>query len=106
MRGETQTATKLLRLLDRRQNRNPYIYLALGDDSLGQGNLTDARRFYRKALTYSDEPAEALAALGLRALAAGELDAARDWLDRAQRADADNPRVIQLVRDLGVAEAG
>lgn len=106
MRGEKQAATKLLRLLDRRQNHNPYIYLALGDDSLERGELADAQRFYKKALAYSDEPAEALAALGLWALAAGEIDSARNWLARAQRDDAENPRVIQLAADLLKTESG
>ena len=106
IRGEKQAATKLLRLLDRRQNRNPYIYLALGDESLEEGRLADAQRFYRKALGYSDEPAEALAALGSWALAAGELDSARDWLDRAERDDARNPRVLKLAMDLRATESG
>lgn len=106
MRGERQAASKMLRLLDRRKNRNPYVYLILGDESLEEGRLEDARRFYKKALGYSDEPAEALAALGLRALAAGELESARDWLARAQRDDATNPRVVQLENNLRAAESG
>ena len=101
-----QAAAKLLRLLDQRRNRNPFIYLALGDDSMEQGHFEDAGRFYRKALYYSDEPAEARAALGMRALAQGDLAAARRWLTRAQRADATEPRVEELRERLREAGSG
>lgn len=100
LRGEEEAARDLLRLLDRRRNRNPFIYLALGDDSLREGRLDDAEHFYRKALSHSDEPAEARAALGLAALASGKRELAARWLDRAQRADPRNPRVTRLAEEL------
>ncbi len=100
IRGEREAAKKLLRLLGRRKSSNPFLYLALGDDSLEEGRLDDAEHFYRRALSLADEPAEARAALGAWALAAGDRELASRWLERAQRRDPANPRVIKLARDL------
>ena len=96
LRGETDSAGELLRLLDRRSNRNPFAYLALGDSALEDGRMEEARRFYRRALHLNRNDAESKAAMGLWELAAERPDRARVWLERAERIDRESERVGQL----------
>ncbi len=101
LRGDRNAARELLRLLDRRSNRDPYIYLTLGDDSLELGNLDEAERFYRRALRLSTEARpEARAAMGQWALASGAIEEARLWLRKAEDLDATNNRVVRLAEQL------
>lgn len=83
-RGEPDTAGELLELLDRRRSRNPYVYLALGDEALREDRLDDARRFYRRAVRRGEDSAETRAAIGLWELASGRPDRARRSLRRAE----------------------
>ena len=83
LRGDDDTARQLIRLLDRRSNRNPFLLLALGDLSLEEGRLGEARSFYRRARRLQPIDAETSAALGLWAHAAGRERQARRWLARA-----------------------
>ncbi len=104
LRGELDAAGELLRLLDRKSNRNPFTYLTLGDMALREERLEDARRFYNRALQLNRKNAESKAAMGLWELASDRPDKARAWLERAERLDADSERVVRLRARL--AEAG
>lgn len=95
-RGEVDSAGELLRLLDRKSNRNPFTYLRLGDKALRDERLDDARRFYRRALQLNRRNAEAKAAMGLWELASDRPDKARSWLQQAERLDSDAERVVLL----------
>lgn len=96
LRGEKDAAGKLLELLDRRDNRNPFIYLDLGDAALRDGRLDEAKRFYRRATRLGDDLAEPRAALGLWAFRQGDVDEARRWLRRARKLDPEEPRTREL----------
>ncbi len=100
LRGEDDAAREILAILDEVRHRDPYIYLALGDDSMDQGRLEDAERFYRRALRYARRDPEVRAALGLWALAAGDEERARIWLRRARESDAESERTAELSRAL------
>lgn len=104
LRGEEDSAGELLRLLDRRSNRNPFAYLALGDVALREERLDEAKRFYRRALQLNREDAESQAAMGLWELAAERPDRARDWLERAEKIDPEAERVERLRRQLKEAD--
>ena len=105
LRGDDDSARQLIRLLDRRSNRNPFLLLALGDLSLEEGRLGEARSFYRRARRLGPMDAETSAALGLWAHAAGRERQARSWLTRAQLLDPESPRVLRLAETLdGAAE--
>ncbi len=96
LRGDHDTASELLRLLDRKDNRNPFIYLSLGDHALSEGRLEDTGRFYRRALQLNRDNADSRAAMGLWELASDNPDKARVWLERAERLDSDAERVRRL----------
>ncbi|MEE8278231.1 MAG: tetratricopeptide repeat protein [Thermoanaerobaculia bacterium] len=100
LRGETDAAQQILRLLDRRDNHNPFIYLDLGDSSAKAGRLNEARRFYRRALRLGGDLAEPRAAQGLWALQRGDEARARKWLRRARAIDPDDARTLELARRL------
>ena len=104
LRGEGQSASEILRLLDRRENRDPFIYLSLGDDSLESGRLEEARRYYRRALWLAPEDSEPRAAMGLLALAEGHPKRARRWLDRALRDGDGTTRTLRLAERLGSSD--
>ena len=106
LRGEEDALLHTLEVLDRRGNRNPYAFLALGDANRERGDLDEAERLYRRALRLSEEPADAMAALGLLAVARVDLDGARSWLDKARSADPKAPRVIELQITLDSATEG
>jgi len=104
LQGEPDVARELIHALDRRRNRNPFTYLWLGDLSLEEGRLDEAKRFYRRALRLARYEAETRAAMGIWALSAGDRDKASSWLERAAELDGDNPRVRELERRLAGAE--
>ncbi len=103
MRGETDSAGELLRLLDRRSNRNPFTYLSLGDLALREERLEDARRFYRRALHLNRKHPESRAAMGLWELASDRPDRAQAWLERAERLEGGAERVELLRARLSAA---
>jgi tetratricopeptide (TPR) repeat protein len=103
LRGDHDAASELLRLLDRRDNRNPFIYLSLGDTALREARLDEAGRFYRRALQLSRDNAESKAAMGLWELASDNPAKARVWLERAERIDAAAERVLRLRSQLSVS---
>jgi tetratricopeptide (TPR) repeat protein len=96
LRGRSEEARGLRRLADRRSNRNPWSYLALGDWALGEGRVADAERFYRRARDLAPDNPEPLAALGRAALEAGRERDARRLLRKAAALDPSNPRVHAL----------
>jgi Flp pilus assembly protein TadD len=100
LRGDLGATREILKLLDRRDNRNPFILLSLGDFSLGEQRLDDARRFYERAHRLDRSHPETRAARGQWALAAGEEEQARRWLAAGQAADPDNLRVRRLAAAL------
>jgi tetratricopeptide (TPR) repeat protein len=102
MRGDRDAARRLLDELDRRETRNPFVLLTLGDWSLSEGELRGAQRLYRRAYGLAREDAETRAALGQWAMAAGKRDEAVRWLERAREADPESPRVASLERQLGL----
>ena len=87
VRGRTEEAKKLLGLADRRSNRNPWSYLALGDLALGEQRFEEAERLYRRARTLAPDNPEAMAALGDAALATGRARDARRWFRKANALD-------------------
>lgn len=105
LKGESNLADEMLPLLIRRKNHNPYTYLSLGDLSLKDGRLQDAERFFRRAYRLARYEAETHAAMGLSALALGERDKARQWLDKAAKIDAENERTHRLRRQLHLQDA-
>lgn len=96
LRGERDAARQVLALLDRRDNRNPFIYLMLGDDQLELGRVEEAGRFYRKARRLAPELAETLAAWGAWVLRQGDVEGASKWLRRARKVDPDERRTREL----------
>lgn len=100
LRGETDAAKEIVRLLDRRKNRNPFIYLDLGDSSLNAGRLEEARRFYRRALRLGAGLAEPRAARGIWELENGDPAKAKKWLRRALSIDPEDERARELARRL------
>lgn len=100
MQGHAEAAEEILQLLDRRNNRNPFIYLALGDDALRTERFDDARRFYRRAQNLSPQP-ETNAAMGLLALELGDRPEAERWLQKAREEESDDARVFELAHRLG-----
>jgi Flp pilus assembly protein TadD len=94
--GDEDAASRLIGLLSERRNLNPFMLLALGDDSLRERRLEDARRFYQRALKMARSEAETHAAMGLWALYAGKRDRALDWLESATQIDPENDRVRRL----------
>jgi len=106
LQGEEDAFLHTLEVLDRGGNRNPYAFLALGDANRERGDLDEAERLYRRALRLSEDPSDAMAALGLLALARGDLEDARSWLDRARRANPEAPRVLELQATLDRATEG
>jgi Flp pilus assembly protein TadD len=100
LRGESDAAHQIVRLLDRGGNRNPYAYLALGDASLEDERLEDARRYYRQAIRLGRGDAEPRAAMGLWALSNGDEGSARRWLRRARRIDQHETRTLRLEQTL------
>ena len=97
-RGEEAAA--LLALTDRKSNRNPFSYLALGDLALHEKRRAEAERYYRRALRLDPQSAEPLAAMGAWALAGDEVRDAKRWLRRAQKIDAADERVTALAANL------
>jgi Flp pilus assembly protein TadD len=106
IQGNRDASHELLALLDRRSTRNPFIYLALGDASLDEGRIEEARRFYRRAYSVARKAAEPRAALGQLALISGDREQARRWLERARQIDGEDGRVIKLARALDGGEDG
>ena len=99
--GRGREAGELMALSGKLDSRNPFNYLALGDVSLGQGRIDEARQFYRKAQHLEGAAADADAALGQLALASGDRREARRWLHKAVSRDSANDRVQRLAAQLG-----
>jgi len=99
MQGHAEASEEILQLLDRRSNRNPFIYLALGDDALRKGEFEAARRYYRRAQNLAPLP-ETNAAMGLLALELGDRPEAERWLRKAREEESDDARVFELARRL------
>ncbi len=97
-RGNADTALELFSVIDRRGNRNPFAYLALGDQSLELGQTEEAKSYYRRALKLSTDRTDAQAALGILALEVGAIEDARRWYKKASRSDSPNERVSKLER--------
>lgn len=99
-RGQSEAAAEILDLLDRRDNRNPFIYLELGDQSLVAKRLDEAGDFYKRATKVGGELAETWAARGSWALASDKVRKARRWLRRAQSISPEDRRTLELERQL------
>ena len=91
-------------LADRSSNRNPYTYLTLGDLSMRHGNMSEAGRFYRKALRRRNDSAEPLAAMGVWELEQGGTRKARKFLKKAEEIDPQSVRVAMLKNSLNANE--
>jgi len=102
--GDRDAARDLLVVLDRQNSRDPFIPLALGDESLAEGRLEEARRFLRRSVRLAPHAAEPSAALGLLALARGERRQAERALERAGRRSDPGPRYNRLSAALGHVE--
>jgi tetratricopeptide (TPR) repeat protein len=104
--GRRDPVGEILTILERRNNRNPFVFLLLGDLSLGQGEMEDAGRFYRRALRLGREHAETHAAYGLWRLATGDRQRAARALTRAERRDREEQRTRKLRSSLSAGAAG
>ena len=91
---------ELLEILDTRRNRNPFIYLELGDLSRRGGELVEAERFYRRALRLDRSLAEPHAAIGIIALREGDRDRAQALLAKALELDPEDERARELAESL------
>jgi len=100
LEGRGDAAEELVRLLDRRRNRNPFSYLVLGDFSLEAERPDEAKIFYRRARRLGRDQADPLAALGQLALFEGDRRDATKWLEKAQRVDPTSRRVQALEESL------
>ena len=100
LQGRTEEADDLLLMADRRHNRNPFTYIALGDLSLRYGRLDEAERFYSRARRLGPDEAAPAAALGEVLLRRGERKAAEKLLRRAQRLEPDGDRRIDRLARL------
>src|SRR5436853_41407 len=87
LRGHAREADDLLALSTRASAQSPFSYLALGDLSLSQGRLDEARRYYRRAMWLNRDDPEPYAALGLAALAGGDRREAEKWFRKASAKD-------------------
>lgn len=96
LQGADNAARETMELLDRRDNRNPFIYLALGDTSLNLGRLEEAERYYQRAHRLESALAETRAARGMVAFLMGDQEKARKWLRRAQAVDPEDERTVEL----------
>ena len=96
LKGEDNLADQMLPRLAQRKNHNPYTYLKLGDLSLRDGRVDEARRFYKRAFRLARYEAETHAAMGISALADGRREKAEQWLEKAIEIDADNDRIHEL----------
>jgi len=96
VRGLHDPAGQILDLLDKRKNRNPFIYLELGDLSRKRAQDSEAGRFYRRAVRLGRVHAETHAAYGLWHLEAGDVREARKLLERAERRDPSEARTAAL----------
>ncbi len=96
IQGKQNPAREILRLLDRRDNRNPFIYLQLGDMSSQRGHADAARSFYKRAVRLGGEHAETWAALGQSYLDAGATKRAGRLLRKAERRDPEEERTVRL----------
>ncbi|MEO1369537.1 MAG: tetratricopeptide repeat protein, partial [Acidobacteriota bacterium] len=94
--GQLDAAAELIDVLDDSGNRNPFTFLALGDFSLEDGQLTEAGRFYKKAHRLARDEAETHAAMGLWSMLIGKHDRARRWMRSAQDLDPENGRTQRL----------
>ncbi|MDX1503068.1 MAG: hypothetical protein R3325_11980 [Thermoanaerobaculia bacterium] len=104
LQGEGVAAREVLRLLDRRDNRDPFIYLSLGDESLAARRLREAERYYQRAHRLAPTEGETRAALGLLAFHQGRPRRALRWWERSRPAEGEprGPRARQLAALLGV----
>ena len=100
IRGEQDAADQILKLLERRGSRNPYLYLELGDESIAAGFVDEAGPYYRRANNLGPKLAETRAARGLWFLAIGTRETARKWLRKARAIDADEERTRKLANRL------
>lgn len=107
VRGEGNAAHEMLVLLRREDNRDPFVHLALGDESLSQGRLGEAHRFYRRAVRLAPGSAEPRSAIGLWALRRRRPSRAGRAFARAERLSEKGPRFERLQSLLdGGGEAG
>ena len=105
LRGDHDAAGEILRLLDRSQNRNPFVCLSLGDMSRRAGRSGEARRYYERAARLAPESAEPRAALGQLAFDLGQRSRAQRLLRKAAAREPTNDRVERLRRTLGKSAA-
>jgi len=98
LRGQEQEANDLLALTARRDNRNPFTFLDLGDLSLRYGRFEEAEGYYRRALRLDHEGPEPYAAIGILRINTGKTKDAVNWLRKAQDRDPKNDRVLRLER--------
>jgi Flp pilus assembly protein TadD len=96
LQGREDPAGDILSILASRKNRNPFVFLQLGDLSIDHQQLAAAERFYRRAVRLGREHAETHAAYGLWYLEAGDTAQARRQLKRAERRDRDEGRTVEL----------
>lgn len=100
MRGDGDAAKLLLEVLGRQTTRNPFVYLAVGDLSMGQGDWEGARQFYRRGRRLRRSDPDLLSALGEAHRKLGDLEKAEKLLRKALAEEPDNRRAKRLQRAL------
>lgn len=98
LQGAEDAARETLALLDRRDNRNPFTYLSLGDTSMELRRFEEAGRFYSRAYKLAPKLAETRAARGILAMTMGDERQASKWLKRAERIDPEETRTMELAK--------
>lgn len=106
LRGEPDAADLLLEVLGRRSTRNPFVYLAVGDLSMGRGDWHSARRFYRRGWRLRRSDPDLSSALGRAHLKLGDRGKAEKLLRKALERDPENLRAKRLQRALEEASDG
>lgn len=96
--GQTVLAREMLLELDRRDNRNPYTYLALGDLALQSGDARGARRFYGRARQLSWGNPDVLRALARWAQSEGDDQRAQQLGQRAAQLQARRAAALEEAR--------
>lgn len=104
--GGDEAADLLLEVLGRQSTRNPFVYLAVGDLAMDQGDWEGARRFYRRARRLRRSDPDLLAALGQANFELGDLRKATKLLSVALEKDPGNLRAKRLERSLASNSGG
>ncbi len=102
--GRDREAKELVGTIMRLPKRDPWLLLAMGDESLQARDLAGAERLFRQARRQMRDDAAPAAALAALALAKGDQAKARHWIRRAEQVDPRESRLTSLRAALGLPQ--